>query len=110
MTTSVYVDGHPFASYRDAASFIGCVSSAISYAISSKRYNVKGHIVYPENVDIDKVKSIYAKRGTKVFVDNYVYESIASAARALGSQPCALRLALETKNSFKGHKIGRIDG
>lgn len=92
-----------FPSYSSAAKHVPCSVFAFTQAVKRGNRHIKGKRFW---FDGEEVPPIYLGRiGKRCIIDGVIYTSVGAAAKLLGSKPCALKLALDIKTSFKGHRI-----
>lgn len=107
MSHCIIADGHKCNSYLQAAKVLGCSQNAITNAVRANRRSIKGKVFWFEGEE--EQPPVLGKSGTPCIVDDTRYESVGIAARTLNSKPSALRLALNMKDTFKGHSISWVE-
>jgi len=99
--------GYKCRSYTEAAKILKCSVYAITQAVNSGRRIIKGKKFWFEGEQ--EPEMTLGLPGRPCIVDGIRYESVGIAARVVKSKPCALRLALNIKDTFKGHSIEWVD-
>jgi len=99
--------GYKCETYRAASKILNCSFQAVTQAIKYNRRIINGKPFWFEGEERPAPR--LGRSGRPCLIDNVRYESVGIAARVVGSKPCALKLALETKDTFKGHSIAWVD-
>jgi hypothetical protein len=107
MMNKIIIEGEIFPSYSAAARYIPCSKNAIALAIKRNKRCIKGKRFWFEGESVPVIDP--GRTGLRCIVDGIEYKSVGKAARVVGSRPCALRLALNMKQTFKGHSIAWAD-
>jgi len=99
--------GYKCRSYTEAAKILKCSVFAITKAVERNRRSIKGKAFWFEGEEEPDIA--LGKEGRACIIDGIRYESVGIGARQVESKACALRLALNTKDTFKGHSIEWVD-
>jgi hypothetical protein len=107
LSIKIIANGYECETYTRAAKILGCSVYAITQAVNRGRRVIKGKKFWFEGEQ--EPEMTLGLPGRPCIVDGVRYESVGIAARVVKSKPCALRLALNTKDMFKGYSVSWVD-